>query len=89
MVKLGFSATSEAINGCNKNHCVANEMIQVDNNPVSRNSELWAHQSKQSICVKPHSMLGFVLGERSPLSFWRVFQGMTACDDFMRYVELG
>ena len=89
MVKLGFSATSEAINGCNKNHCVANEMIQVDNNPMSRNNELWAHQSEQSICVKPHSMLGFVLGELSPLSFWRVIQGMTACDDFMRYVELG
>ena len=83
IVKLGFSATSEAINGCNKNHRVANEMIQVDNNPMSRINELWAHQFEQSICVKPHSMLGFVLGELSPLSFWPVFQGMTACDDFM------
>ena len=73
----------------NENHCVANEMIQVDNNPMSRNNELLDHQSELSICVKPNYMLGLVLGELSLLSILRVFQGMTACDDFMRYVELG
>ena len=73
MVKLGFSATSEAINRCNKNHCVANEMIQGDNNPMSRNNELLGHQSELSIWVKPNSMLSRVLGELSPLSFYRIF----------------